>query len=74
MKIEVELDGNTMSMNFDPHHPVRLQDLLCKLEREILVQVIMMRGGVKARAAEALSLNRTTLVEKAKKYEIEIKL
>lgn len=70
MRVEIELHGNTMMLEYQPSKPVRLQDMLCMFEREILKHMIEQKKGIKARAAEALSLLRTTLVEKAKKYEI----
>jgi sigma-54 specific flagellar transcriptional regulator A len=68
MQVRIEKDGNSMQLDVNSEKPIRLQDMLCALEKAILVKVLHMKCGVKARAAEALSLNRTTLVEKLKKY------
>lgn len=71
-RVKIEVGGDTMEISYNEQRPVRLQDMLCALERAILVEALRHHGQIKARAAEALSLLRTTLVEKVKKYEITI--
>ena len=44
--------------------------LISGIERRLIVRALEMSGGVKARAAGLLGLNRTTLVEKMKRMEI----
>jgi DNA-binding NtrC family response regulator len=41
-----------------------------ELERKMISKALQMSGGVKAKAANLLGLNRTTLVEKMKRLEI----
>lgn len=41
---------------------------LTKVEREFVVEALRQTGGVKARAALLLGINRTTLVEKMRKF------
>ena len=57
-----------MSLECNEAEKIPLQDLLCDLEKSVLSQIIEKNHGIKARAADQLMLNRTTLVEKAKKY------
>ena len=38
-------------------------------EREIIEKAMKISGGVKEKAAKMLGLNRTTLIEKLKRYE-----
>jgi DNA-binding protein Fis len=73
MKVDVEREGVKMSCEFNPENDIPLQDLLCDLERKMLGTVIDHHGGNKSHAAITLKLNRTTLVEKAKKYGFPIK-
>lgn len=62
-----------MNLTYDDNHTVPLQDLLCDLERTVIATMITANDGVKGYAADQLRLNRTTLVEKAKKYGFPIK-
>jgi len=41
-----------------------------ELERQLIMKALVTGGGVKARAAELLGVNRTTLVEKIKRLGI----
>lgn len=45
-----------------------LWEMLVELEKHILFETLRICKGVKAQAAERLMLNRTTVVEKARKY------
>jgi DNA-binding NtrC family response regulator len=40
-------------------------------QRSLILQALKQTGGVKAKAAELLQMNRTTLVEKIKKMRLE---
>jgi DNA-binding NtrC family response regulator len=40
-------------------------------QRSLILQALQQTGGVKAKAAELLQMNRTTLVEKIKKMKLE---
>ena len=47
-----------------------LSGLLEDYERAIIVEAVRQSGGVKSRAAKALSIKRTTLVERMKKLRL----
>ncbi|MGM0481714.1 MAG: sigma-54 dependent transcriptional regulator [Pseudomonadota bacterium] len=54
-----------------PEAGVNLKDMLSELETEMIKQALEKTDGVVAKAAELLSMRRTTLVEKMKKYQIK---
>lgn len=62
---------NVVSM-FDttllPDAGINLKDYLANLERSLIEQALDDSGGVVARAADKLTIRRTTLVEKLRKY------
>jgi DNA-binding protein Fis len=45
--------------------------VIADIEREMIQQAMILGKGVKARAANLLKINRTTLVEKIKRLGIE---
>ncbi|MCS7149359.1 MAG: sigma-54 dependent transcriptional regulator [Caldimicrobium sp.] len=49
---------------------ISLQDLLREVERYYLLRALEVSQGVKSKAAKLLGLNRTTLIEKLKKYKL----
>ncbi len=51
-----------------PQEGVNLKEILADLEVELIRQALESQDGVVARAADLLSMRRTTLVEKMKKY------
>ncbi len=51
---------------------VNLNLLVAELEKDLIQQALLISRGVKARAAELLGLNRTTLVEKMKRLGLEL--
>ncbi|MFM5730601.1 sigma-54 dependent transcriptional regulator [Aeromonas caviae] len=51
-----------------PQGGVNLKEMLADLEVELIRQALESQDGVVARAADLLSMRRTTLVEKMKKY------
>lgn len=51
-----------------PQEGVNLKEMLADLEVELIRQALESQDGVVARAADLLSMRRTTLVEKMKKY------
>lgn len=60
------------SFEFDfPSEGIDLKKYIEDLEKEILLKALNKTGWVKNRAAMLLSINRTTLVEKLKKYGIK---
>ena len=54
-----------------PEQGIDLRDYLTGLEKDLIRQALDDCGGVVARAAERLSIRRTTLVEKMRKYELQ---
>jgi DNA-binding protein Fis len=52
-------------------HPMGLKDLLDRLEREIIRNVLARERGNVSKAAEILGIKYTTLYFKVKKYRIE---
>jgi sigma-54 specific flagellar transcriptional regulator A len=50
--------------------PVALRDMLAGIERRYIQEALALSGGVVADAARLLSLQRTTLIEKMRKYEM----
>ncbi|WP_020209461.1 sigma-54 dependent transcriptional regulator [Gilvimarinus chinensis] len=67
--------GTTVvSMNDTPLLPeqgIDLREYLTRLEKDLIQQALNDCGGVVARAAEKLSIRRTTLVEKMRKYDLQ---
>jgi len=45
-------------------------EIVCQLERNLLLQALRRSHGVKNRAAKFLNMNRTTLVEKLKRFNL----
>ena len=54
-----------------PEKGIDLKEYLTNLERNLIQQALDDCGGVVARAADRLSIRRTTLVEKMRKYELQ---
>jgi len=50
---------------------IDMNRVIVEIEREMIQQAMALENGVKARAAELLKINRTTLVEKIKRLGIE---
>jgi len=50
---------------------IRLKEMLESIERDLILQALERTGGVKNKAAKLLGLNRTTLIEKIKKFKIQ---
>jgi len=63
-----------VSMNDTPLLPeqgIDLREYMSSLEKELIQQALNDCGGVVARAADRLSVRRTTLVEKMRKYDLQ---
>ncbi|MCC6544164.1 MAG: sigma-54-dependent Fis family transcriptional regulator [Nitrospirae bacterium] len=54
-----------------PETGVNLKDVVEEFENNLILQALQKAQGVKNRAAQLLSLNRTTLVEKLKKKKLD---
>jgi DNA-binding NtrC family response regulator len=48
-----------------------MAQVISEIERHMIREALDLGGGIKARAASLLSLNRTTLVEKIKRLGLE---
>jgi sigma-54 dependent transcriptional regulator, flagellar regulatory protein len=59
------------SIDVDPGQPVALREMLAEIERRYIEQALTASEGVIADAARMLSLQRTTLIEKMRKYEMK---
>jgi DNA-binding NtrC family response regulator len=55
-----------------PDQGVNINSLVEEVERGLIRQAIQKSKGVKSKAAELLGLKRTTLLEKMKKFEIDL--
>jgi len=53
-----------------PDEGLNLNKTISQFERDLLQKALKKSGGVKNRAAKLLNLNRTTFVEKLKRYNI----
>jgi len=53
-----------------PDEGLNLNKIISQFERDLLQKALRKSGGVKNRAAKLLNLNRTTFVEKLKRYNI----
>ena len=54
-----------------PNEGIGLSTTISRFEKKILCQALEQSGHVKSKAAKLLSLNRTTFVEKLKRYKIQ---
>jgi sigma-54 specific flagellar transcriptional regulator A len=54
-----------------PGAPVALRDMLADIERRYIEEALSLSDGVIADAARLLSLQRTTLIEKMRKYDMK---
>lgn len=54
-----------------PDSGINLKDVVEEFENNLIVQAMQKAQGIKNRAAQLLSLNRTTLVEKLKKKKLD---
>jgi len=53
-----------------PEEGVSFNEMVEDFEKDLLLKALEKTGGVKNRAAKLLDLNRTTFVEKLKRYNI----
>lgn len=66
---ESKLDDQVSSIII-PEEGVSFNEMVEDFEKDLLLKALEKTGGVKNRAAKLLDLNRTTLVEKLKRYSI----
>ncbi|HET57309.1 MAG TPA: sigma-54-dependent Fis family transcriptional regulator [Deltaproteobacteria bacterium] len=67
----VSRDGSTPPSIHIPDEGLNITSLIDQFERDLLLKALRKSGGVKNKAAKLLNLNRTTYVEKLKRYRIE---
>lgn len=67
-----EVEPNTPSSNNTqlPEIGTNMPALIAEIEQQLILQALSRSRGVKARAAELLGINRTTLVEKIKRFNL----
>lgn len=70
-KIMVSRAGDGIRYYALPESGINLRDAVEEFENNLIVQALQKAQGVKNRAAQLLSLNRTTLVEKLKKKKLD---
>ena len=64
-----EVNGKTVDVL--PHEGLNLKEYLADLEVSLINQALDKNDWVVARSAELLSMRRTTLVEKMRKYNLQ---
>ena len=70
-ELESPADGREPLPELDHGQPVALKAMLAEIERRYIEQALELSGGVVADAARLLSLQRTTLIEKVRKYDLK---
>lgn len=65
--------ANSTALDLLPEEGVDLKSHLESIERSLIEQALAVNDGVVARAAELLTIRRTTLVEKMRKYGVQRK-
>lgn len=68
---EVAVNGHAMDKPLLPGKGIDLKEYIAGLEQSLIQQALDEAGGVVARAAERLTIRRTTLVEKMRKYGMQ---
>ncbi len=71
-KIKVSWDRSGVSAYNIPDSGINLNNVVEEFENNLIIQAMQKAQGVKNKAAQLLSLNRTTLVEKLKKKQLDI--
>ena len=74
MTLQIQGEGFSVQLDYDEEQGLPLWHMLVTFERAIIAHVLEKFSGNKARTADHLQLNRTTLVEKAKKYGFPYKV
>ena len=68
--VVVPIRADTPAIAMTEAQPVALRDMLAEIERRYIEEALTQSDGVIADAARLLSLQRTTLIEKMRKYEM----
>jgi sigma-54 specific flagellar transcriptional regulator A len=69
-EVVVPIRADTPAIAMTEAQPVALRDMLAEIERRYIEEALTQSEGVIADAARLLSLQRTTLIEKMRKYEM----
>ena len=64
-------DGEELYVKM-PNQGGDLAAIISRIEQSLILQAMESAGGIKAKAAELLGINRTTLVEKIKRLKMEL--
>jgi DNA-binding NtrC family response regulator len=64
---EVDIPSHHLDL---PAEGLNYNEMVSQFEKDLLLQALLKSGGVKNRAAKLLNLNRTTLVEKIKRFNL----
>jgi len=70
---QIAFDSNTPNLELLPIDGLNLKDFLADLEVSLIKQALDQHEWVVARACEMLTMRRTTLVEKMRKYQLQKK-
>ena len=73
MKIQVISPDTVLTLDHVGPNPIALDDLMRELEKKTIGELLSRTGGIKSTVAKLLKMNRTTLVEKAKRYGFPLK-
>lgn len=71
-KIKTSVERHGMSPFRIPESGINLNDVVEEFENNLIIQALEKAHGVRNKAAQLLSLNRTTLVEKLKKKKLDL--
>ena len=68
MVIHVVVEGCTLELKSNERKVIPIYELFRELEKQLVGVALELSDNNKSRAAQMLMLNRTTLVEKCRKY------
>ena len=69
LNIDLNINEKIAMRSTEEPFQINLKEKMEAAEREIIEKAMKISGGVKEKAAKMLGLNRTTLIEKLKRYE-----
>ena len=68
MVIHVVVDGCTLELKSNERKVIPIYELFRELEKNLVKAALELNANNKSKSAQLLCLNRTTLVEKCRKY------
>lgn len=74
MNICIKRKNATVILSVYGRKSIDLPELISALEKAVIGKMLDRHNGTKAKVAENLSLKRTTLVEKARRYGFPIRM